>query len=105
MQRTIPFKERLTCTMDEAKAVTGLSRSTLYSVAAKYPKATTYKDGRRLWLVSWLLRHYGQQTGGTLGRFGRRLGGAAAPKPRKPVRAPKRGPSRSRAGRPSRPRP
>jgi hypothetical protein len=50
----IPFRERLSCTIQDAVDATGLSRSKIYEKIAAGSIITTKVDGRRLVLVDSL---------------------------------------------------
>jgi excisionase family DNA binding protein len=52
--KTIPFGQRLTCTISEACEVTGLGRTKLYELMGTGQLATTTVGRRRLVLVSSL---------------------------------------------------
>ena len=52
---TIPFAQRLTCTIDDACEVTGLGRTKLYELIGAGRVATTTIGRRRLVLVCSLL--------------------------------------------------
>ena len=60
---TIPFAERLSCTIEEACQATGLGRTKLYEEMATGRVQTTHIGKRRLVLVSSLLRLLGPQSG------------------------------------------
>ena len=51
---TMPFAQRLTCTIDDACEVTGLGRTKLYELMGTGQLATTTVGRRRLVLVSSL---------------------------------------------------
>ena len=53
---TIPFAQRLSCTIEEACQATGLGRTKLYEEMAAGRIQTTYVGKRRLVLVPSLLR-------------------------------------------------
>jgi excisionase family DNA binding protein len=53
--KMIPFRERLSCTVDEACAVTGLGRTKLYELIGSGQVRTTTIGRRRLVLVRSLL--------------------------------------------------
>ena len=53
--KVIPFRERLSCTVDEACAVTGLGRTKLYELIGSGQVRTTTIGRRRLVLVRSLL--------------------------------------------------
>ncbi len=52
---TIPFAERLTCTVEEARAATSLGRTTLYALMGEGRLQSTVVGRRRLILVKSLL--------------------------------------------------
>jgi excisionase family DNA binding protein len=51
MNTTIPFRERISCTIPEACSATGIGRSKLYEAIASGQVATSKVGGRRLVLV------------------------------------------------------
>jgi excisionase family DNA binding protein len=53
--KTIPFAERLTCTINEAREATGLGRTKLYELIGAGHLATTTVGRRRLVVVRSLL--------------------------------------------------
>ena len=53
--KVVPFRERLSCTVDEACAVTGLGRTKLYELIGSGQLITTTIGRRRLVLVRSLL--------------------------------------------------
>ncbi|HZS85297.1 MAG TPA: helix-turn-helix domain-containing protein [Stellaceae bacterium] len=53
---TLPFRERISCTITEACAATGIGRTKLYEAIADGRLASTKVDNRRLVLVPSLLR-------------------------------------------------
>jgi hypothetical protein len=55
----IPFKDRLSCTINEARAATGIGRSTLYLEIGAGRLESTCVRGRRVVLVPSLLRLLG----------------------------------------------
>jgi excisionase family DNA binding protein len=54
-ERTIPFSQRLSCTIDEACEATSLGRTKLYELIAAGQLATISVGRRRLVIVSGLL--------------------------------------------------
>ena len=53
--KSIPFVQRLTCTINEAREVTGLGRTKLYELIGAGQLATTTVGRRRLVMVRALL--------------------------------------------------
>jgi excisionase family DNA binding protein len=53
--KAVPFRERLSCTVDEACAVTGLGRTKLYELIGSGQLITTTIGRRRLVIVRSLL--------------------------------------------------
>jgi excisionase family DNA binding protein len=53
--KVVPFRERLSCTVDEACAVTGLGRTKLYELIGSGQLITTTIGRRRLVIVRSLL--------------------------------------------------
>lgn len=53
--KVVPFRERLSCTVDEACAVTGLGRTKLYELIGSGQLITTTIGRRRLVVVRSLL--------------------------------------------------
>jgi len=53
--KVIPFRERISCTVDEACAVTGLGRTKLYDLIGSGQVLTTTVGRRRLVIVRSLL--------------------------------------------------
>ncbi|WP_409363784.1 helix-turn-helix domain-containing protein [Bradyrhizobium liaoningense] len=54
-ERVVPFRERLSCTVDEACVVTGLGRTKLYELIGSGQLITTTIGRRRLVIVRSLL--------------------------------------------------
>lgn len=54
-RRALPFAERLSCTVDEACAATGLGRTKLYELIGSGEVATTTVGSRRLVIVRSLI--------------------------------------------------
>jgi len=57
--KVVPFRERLSCTVDEACTVTGLGRTKLYELIGSGQLATTTIGRRRLVIVRSLLKLVG----------------------------------------------
>ena len=56
MATTIPFRERLSCTIAEACAATGIGRTKIYEALSDGRLESVKVDNRRLVLVASLLR-------------------------------------------------
>jgi hypothetical protein len=56
IRRAVPFAERVTCTIEEARQATGLGRTKLYELIGDGSLCTTTIGRRRLVLVSSLLQ-------------------------------------------------
>ncbi|MBR0749446.1 helix-turn-helix domain-containing protein [Bradyrhizobium japonicum] len=54
--KVVPFRERLSCTVDEACTVTGLGRTKLYELIGSGQLVTTTIGRRRLVIVQSLLQ-------------------------------------------------
>lgn len=52
----IPFRDRVTCTVNEACQATGLGRSSIYELIGEGRLETTKVNGRRLILVRSVLK-------------------------------------------------
>lgn len=51
----VPFRERLSCTVNEACSATGIGRTKLYEALADGRLKSTKVDGRRLVLITSLI--------------------------------------------------
>jgi len=58
-EKVVPFRERLSCTVDEACVVTGLGRTKLYELIGSGQLITTTIGRRRLVIVQSLLELVG----------------------------------------------
>ena len=64
MATNIPFRERISCTITEACAASGIGRTKLYEAMGDGRLETVKVDNRRLVLVASLLRMLGSEHAG-----------------------------------------